>query len=150
MPIKYALAPSTVLICDYAMGGFREPEMVKKRPAVVISPRLPHRDGLCTVVPLSGSEPDRELPYVVRLEFHRSLPKPFEQNIWWAKCDMLATVGFARLDQFRTERDHTGRRQYLQPKVSKSDLTRLQQGVLHALGLGAIAIHLTQAGETPS
>jgi hypothetical protein len=24
--------------------------MIKRRPAIVISPRLPHRDGLCTVV----------------------------------------------------------------------------------------------------
>jgi uncharacterized protein YifN (PemK superfamily) len=47
MGIKYPVGIGTILLCDYSRGGFQPPEMVKKRPAVVISPRLPHRDGLC-------------------------------------------------------------------------------------------------------
>ena len=35
----------------------------KRRPAVVISPRLPHRDGLCTVIPMSGAPGDHEVQY---------------------------------------------------------------------------------------
>jgi uncharacterized protein YifN (PemK superfamily) len=109
--------------------------MIKIRPAVVVSPRLPHRDGLCTVVPLSGTEPKRDVPYVVRLEFPRPLPDPFGYPVMWAKCDMLATVGFERLDLFRTERDQFGRRKYLKLKLSIDDLGRIQTGLLHALGL---------------
>lgn len=117
--------------------------MVKARPAIIISPRLPHRDGLCTVVPISGEPGDHEVDYVVRLEFEPPLPHPFTYTVAWAKCDMLATVGFERLDFFRTERDQHGRRKYLHPKVSPDDLDRVRKGVLFAIGLG----NLTLSGE---
>lgn len=137
MPIKYALPPGTIVLCDYGQGGFRPPEMVKFRPAVVVSPRLPHRDGLCAVVPLSGTvEEGRPLDYVVRLDLSVALPDPFPQTVWWAKCDLIATVGFGRLDMFRTARDHTGKRRYLQPRLPTSDLGRVRVGVLFGLGLG--------------
>ena len=35
-----------MLLCDYSAGGFRPPEMVKRRSAVLISPRLPRRDAM--------------------------------------------------------------------------------------------------------
>lgn len=143
MAIKFPVSPGTIVRCDYGRGGFREPEMVKARPAVVISPRLPHRDGLCTVVPFSASHDGRKVAYVVRLEFNPPLPGPFSQSVAWAKCDMLATVAFARLDLFHTERDQTGMRKFLQPKLSAQDLLRVRAGVLFALGMG----HLTLTVE---
>jgi mRNA interferase MazF len=100
MAILHAVAPGTILRCDYSRGGFQAPEMVKARPAVVISPRLPHRDGLCTVVPLSGTAPERAALYVVRIELSVPLPEPYAHTVVWAKCDMLATVAFKRLDMF--------------------------------------------------
>jgi mRNA interferase MazF len=139
MALNFAVAPGTILRCDYDRGGFQAPEMVKARPAVVISPRLPHRDSLCTVVPISATDEGRELAYVVRLEFDPPLPEPFSYWVAWAKCDMLATVAFARLDLFRTARDQSGRRKYLHPKLSDQDLNRVRAGVLFALGIG----HLT-------
>ena len=110
--------------------------MVKPRPAIVLSPRLPHRDGLCTVVPISGSYSGRELAYEIPLEFDPPLPAPYSYKVVWAKCDMIATVGHERLDMFRTERDQFGRRKYLKPKLSDEDFRRVQQGVLFALGMG--------------
>ncbi len=135
MAIRFPVGPGTILLCDYSLGGFREPEMVKKRPALVISPRLPYRDGLCAVVPLSGTAPPRAVAYVVRLELETPLPEPFQQRIWWAKCDMIATVGFARLDLFRTGRDRDGKRKYLHPLLPKSDMDRVICGILAGLGL---------------
>ncbi len=117
------------------MGGFRAPEMIKRRPAIVISPRLPHRDGLCTVVPLSGSEPARQVDYVVRVELAEDLPTPFAARVWWAKCDMLATVSFERLDFFRTSRDQQGKRKYLHPALPKPEMQRIFGGIMAALGL---------------
>ena len=143
MGITYPVAVGTVLLCDYSRGGFQPPEMVKKRPAIVISPRLPYRDKLCTVVPLSSDEPDRELNYVVRLEFEPSLPHPFPYKVFWAKCDMMATVSFERLDLFHTARDNDGKRKYLHPKVPIADLNKVRRGLLHAIGLG----NLTLTGE---
>src|SRR5271168_5216254 len=85
MPIRYPVGPGAIVLCDYSLGGFREPEMVKRRPSVVVSPRLPHRDGLCSVVPLSGTAPIRDVGYVVRIELPAALPAPFEQRVWWAR-----------------------------------------------------------------
>ncbi len=140
MAIQFPVGPGTVLLCDYNRGGFQPPEMVKRRPAIVISPRLRHRNGLCTVVPLSGEPDDHEENYVIRLVFSKPLPDPFSYTVAWAKCDMLATVGFKRLDLFRTERDQYGKRKYLHPMVSEQDLIRVRAGVLFALGMGSLTL----------
>jgi mRNA interferase MazF len=140
MGIKYPVGVGTILLCDYDRGGFQPPEMVKRRPAIVISPRLPYRDGLCTVVPISSDDGPRPTDYVVRLEFRPTLPAPFSYDIAWAKCDMLATVAFARLDFFHTDRDQNGKRKYLHPKLSASDLDRVRNGVLFALGMGNLTL----------
>jgi mRNA interferase MazF len=113
---------------------FSHQTMIKLRPAIVISPRLPHWNGLCTVVPISSTAPAREF-YVVRLSFDPPLPKPYEYEIAWAKCDMLATVCFARLDLFTLGRDYQGKRKYIKPKLSVVDFHRVKKGVLAALGM---------------
>ncbi len=138
MAIQFALPVGTLVLCDYSQGGFRPPEMVKLRPAVIVSPRLPHRDGLCTVVPISGSFDGRALPYIVELNLVVALPDPFQHQKVWAKCDMLATVSFGRLDMFRTERDHTGKRRYLKPRLTPEQLAAVRQGILSALGMADI------------
>ena len=94
-------------------------------------------------MPLSGDPNDHPSKWDVRLDFDPPLPHPFVYRVAWAKCDMLATVGFDRLDMFRTERDQYGKRKYLQIKVSPVDLERIRTGVLFALGLG----NLTLTGE---
>jgi mRNA interferase MazF len=140
MAIKFPIGVGTVLVCDYDRGGFRPPEMVKRRPAIVVSPRLPRRDGLCTVVPISGEPNEHAANYVVRLEFKPPLPYPFLYEVAWAKRDMLVTVGFERLDLFHTERDQYGRRKYLHPKLSVSDMERVKRGILYALGMGNLTL----------
>jgi mRNA interferase MazF len=47
--------PGTIVRVDLSQG-FREPEMCKRRPAVVLSPPLPGRNFLCTIVPFSTKE----------------------------------------------------------------------------------------------
>lgn len=137
MPIQFPVAPGTILLCDYT-GGFRPPEMVKRRPVVVVSPRLPRRDYLCAVVPLSTEPPPPGVLYACQIELERPLPEPFDATVCWAKADMLATVGFGRLDLFRTARDFTGRRQYLHPRLSPPDLKRVRVAMLYGLGLGPL------------
>ena len=61
MPLTFHPRPGAVLMCQYE-PGFVKPEMVKRRPVIVIAPRLRHRDKLCTVVPLSGERPNHA-PY---------------------------------------------------------------------------------------
>lgn len=134
MGLKYVPSPRTILLCDYSKGGFVPPEMVKKRPAIVISPRLPHRNNLCAVVPLSTTAPIKELSYVVELELEQPLPHPFDNQTVWVKCDMLATVSLDRLHMFQTKRQANGRRKYIQPKLATDDFEAIKSGILKALG----------------
>jgi len=134
MAILHSLPVGTIVRCDYSRGGFQPPEMVKPRPAIIISPRLSHRDNLCTIVPISGHYSGRDLSYVVKLEFDPPLPEPFSYAVAWVKCDMLATVSFSRLDMFRTERDQTGKRKYLRPCLRSEDFQRVKVGILCGLG----------------
>lgn len=133
MALKFHPKPGTVLICDYRTG-FIVPEMVKRRPAVVISPRLRRRDGLCTVVPLSTTPPPEPMPYHCELIMASPLPAPFDAARVWVKADMLATVGFHRLDLPRLPRQD-GQRQYLTVVLQEDDLGRVMACVRNALGL---------------
>ena len=142
MPLKYAVSPRTILLCDYSMGGFRAPEMVKRRPAVVLVGRLPRRDYLHTVVPLSGTPSDERDKYHCKIEFDEPLPEPYAQRIWWMKADMIATVGFKRLELFRTARDQEGKRKYLTGlKVNEAQFHQIQIAVLHAIGMDKLTIN---------
>lgn len=132
--IKHHPKVGTVLRCDYE-PGFRPPEMVKRRPVIVISPRLRHRDGLCTVVPLSSDEPRRMMPYHCTLRFDPLLPAPYDNPVHWVKADMIATVAFHRLSGLFHSRDQTGNRHYDVRVLSSEQLREVQACVLHALGL---------------
>ena len=134
MPLKFHPDPGTILICDYS-SGFVAPEMVKRRPAVVVSPRLRRRNQLCAVVPLSTTPPEPPMPYHHRLVLSVPFPKPWDSSEMWVKCDMLATVSFQRLELIRTGRDHEGKRQYLTRRISDADLNAVRTGIMAALGV---------------
>ena len=101
--------------------------MVKARPVVIISPRHRRRPGLCTVVPLSSSEPEPIEPYHHELSVGAY---PLAKGRMWAKCDMLATVSLDRLDRIKT-----GKRQYGTFKMPSADMDAILAGVKAALGL---------------
>lgn len=134
--LKFHPKAGTILICDYS-PGFKVPEMVKRRLVVVVSPRLRRRHGLCSVVPLSTTEPNPTEAWHYPLQFERSFPKPFSAQDCWEKCDMLATVGFHRLSLIRAGTDVvTGKRRYLQPCLGLQDLDGIRKSVLAGLGIG--------------
>ncbi len=132
--MKYPVRPKTILLCDYDAGGFRPPEMVKRRPAVVITGSLPGRPNLHTVVPLSGTESPATRLYHCRIELPDPLPHPYDETVWWVKADMLATVSLDRLDLFRTDRDFQGKRRYLSNlRVSDDQFEAIHAAINHAL-----------------
>lgn len=130
MPINFHPRAGQVLVCDFV--GFIEPEMVKVRPVIVISPRLPYRSGLVAIVPISLTAPRREVPYVVRLSknYHTS---EADELPCWAKCDMVVNIRLERLDGFKI-----GRRKWATPQVSSDDLAAVRRGVASGLGLQQI------------
>jgi len=140
--LKYHPAAGTIVVCDFTTG-FRPPEMVKRRPAVIISHRLAFRDRLCTVVPLGQSAPDQKIDYQCQISVKPRLPEPFAAGMFWAKADMLATVSLDRLNFFHTSRDQTGRRRYLQPRLDQAELLRIKACMLHALGMHNLTEYLS-------
>lgn len=133
MALKFHPRPGTLLICNFDTG-FRRPEMVKKRPVVVISPRRRRSSGLCTVVPLSTRVPDTVQRFHHRLETV-SLPPGLRTENTWAKCDMVTTVSMNGLDRVLTGRDRDGKRMYVADQVTEEDLSGIREGVMFALGL---------------
>lgn len=134
MPLCFHPAPGLILICNYETG-FIVPEMVKRRPVVVISPRLRHRTDLCTVVPLSTTQPGTEREYQCLIKINPCLPKPWDTEDCWVKADMLSTVSYKRLDLVRGPKDFQGKRKYIQRNVGADNLLKIHECILHALGL---------------
>jgi uncharacterized protein YifN (PemK superfamily) len=141
MPIREHPAQGTICTCDFD-AGFRLPEMVKRRPVIVISPKIRARAGLCTVVALSTTAPRPRQPYHCEIRLAAPLPPPWSSETMWVKGDMIYAVGFHRLDLIRRGKDLGGKRAYLHKPVSKDQLTEVRKCVLSALGLVALTRHL--------
>jgi uncharacterized protein YifN (PemK superfamily) len=125
LPLGYYFPrPGDVLICDYSTG-FVVPEMVKHRPVVVVSGRERNARGLCTVVPLSTTAPDPIEAW--HHCFDVTIPG-WAEGTCWAKCDMLATVGFKRLDKPHTKTRQS--RQYHTVRIGASEVAALRLAVL--------------------
>lgn len=140
MPIKFHPEQGTIVICDFA--GFVLPEMVKRRPAVVVSPRLRRREGLCAIVPLSTTAPTTIAPYHFKLRISPVLPQPYDATYHWVKADMLYTVSFARLSLPFDGKDATGKRRHVVHVVDREDMRQIQHCILHALGLTSLTDYL--------
>ena len=113
-----------LVICDFA--GFRAPEMVKKRPVVVVSPRPRRRTQIVTVVPLSTTAPNPVLPCHHMMN-PDSLPARYRNHDNWAKCDMVCAVSLARLDRVFAGRDENNKRQYVIGQVTEADLETIRR-----------------------
>ena len=122
--IQFHPRKGSVLICDFR--GNELPEITKKRPVVIITPRLPYRDSLATIVPLSTTPPKYDVDYVVKLRgYYGNDPQRPQQ---YAKCDLISSVSFRRLDRVKI-----GYRKYITPTVSEDDLQNIINGVRRAL-----------------
>lgn len=128
MGITYHPALGEALWCDYS--GI-EPEMVKRRIVVVISPKASQRPDLVTVVPISSTEPMIAKPWHVKLK-RDPYPKGNKPDLW-AKCDMINVVCFGRLGGYHTR--WNGERKYMKMQVSMDELEAIREGVRKALNL---------------
>lgn len=113
--------------------------MVKRRPVVVVSPKTLKRGQLVTVVPLSTKAPSRQRSFHHKLD-PASLPPPFADDTSWAKCDMLYTVGFQRLDLPQGKRKG-GKRSYYNHRVTEADLKAIYDAIVAGLGLNRQLAH---------
>jgi len=135
-PLPYHPQPGEVLRCNYR--GLIPPEMDKVRFVVVVSPRLRHRNDLCTVVPISTTAPEHPQLFHVRLG-KDPYPKSPPDTVAWVKCDMLMTVSFARLSAYWDGRHpSSGKRKYITLRVSKDEFREIRIGILNSIGLGKL------------
>ncbi|QJE74113.1 type II toxin-antitoxin system PemK/MazF family toxin [Aerophototrophica crusticola] len=141
MAIREHPKVGTILICDFDQG-FKEPEMVKRRPVIVVSPKISTRPGLCTVVALSTTEPRPKMPFHCEIDLDPPLPPPWGDTTRWVKGDMVCAVGFHRLDFIMLGKDMKGVRQYRYETITAADLRRVRGCILNALGLGGLTKHL--------
>ena len=133
MAIKFHPAVGTILICDFK--GFVAPEMEKRRPVVVVSPRFRNRTNLCAVVPLSTTPPRPVEPYHHKLVLDEPLPAPYDAGAHWVKADMIYTVSFARLYLPSEGKDEQGKRVYDARTVTDEDLLAIRKCILHSIGI---------------
>jgi Uncharacterized protein conserved in bacteria len=127
----------TIVIVDFT--GFNAPEMTKRRPAIVVSPRFRDRDKLCTIIPLSTTRPHPVMAYHYKLRLDEPLPPPYDSAFHWVKGDMLATLSFNRISLPYVGKNAQGKREYIIKVVEDIDLHKIRECVLHALALS----HLT-------
>lgn len=129
--IRFHPKKGTILMCDFSQG-FKSPEMIKIRPVIVVAPDLPGRAGLCTVVALSTVKPKMLQPY--QHEMSKESLVELSSDLSWAKCDMIYTVSFERLDRIKVLREG-GKRAYVTGKATAEDLLAVEEAVLKGLGL---------------
>lgn len=133
MGIREHPPQGSVVTVDYTRG-FKVPEMVKVRLAVVLSPKIVARPHLCTVIPLSLTEPDPKMPYNRPIRIPFRLPAVWGDAERWIAGDMVNAVGFHRIDLLRLGKDARGKRIY-QYETLPPDLFRLvRQCALHGMG----------------
>lgn len=142
MPIREHPLVGSILTCDFDKG-FKQPEMVKRRPVVVLSPKIISRPGLRTVVALSATRPEPVMPYHCQIDISPALPPPFASKGIWVKGDMINAVGFHRLDLIRVGKTHTGKRIYRYETLSDEIIKQIRGCVLRALGMTTLTKYLT-------
>jgi uncharacterized protein YifN (PemK superfamily) len=131
MALPYHPKRGEVLICDFD-SGFQPPEMVKKRPAVVVSVKASHGRKLCTVVPFSTTEANPPSAWHHALP-HVRVPGWQAAGVIWAKCDMLTTVSFWRLNKPYVKTHHG--RAFRELVLTEPDMRAIDSCIRHYLGL---------------
>ena len=140
MAIREHPSIGSILLCDF--DGYRQPEMVKRRPVVVISPKIAARPGLCTVVALSTTAPEPAAQYHCQIDIRPRLPDWMQSDGVWVKGDMIAVVALNRLDFIQVGKNSVGKRQYYYSTVGIGNLKDIRRCVLSGMGLAHLTKHL--------
>ena len=127
MALNFYPRAGQIFVADFS--DLKAPEITKKRPVIVISPKLPYRSGLTAIVPISTTAPRHALPYVHKLSRNYT-PWGNPEDDSWAKADLVMNISLARMSAFKV-----GRRKYDYPTLSPEDLHAVRRAVLAGLGL---------------
>jgi mRNA interferase MazF len=140
MAIKIHPGLGAIVICDFA--GLNEPEMTKRRLAVIVTPFIRVRPMLCTVVPLSTTAPLPRRDYNCELQVDPPLPAPYDSPLQWVKGDMVYTVSLDRISLPFSGKLENGKRVYDVRILTQDELTRVRRCMLFGLGIPQLTKHL--------
>ncbi len=87
-----------VVWCNFS--GFVIPEMVKRRPVIIIK-KHKHNSRLVYVLPISNLSPENIKDHHYKLDNEFCI-KFFNDKDHWVKIDMIYTVSVERLDRVKT------------------------------------------------
>lgn len=131
--LQFQPRPGHILICHFGLG-FQQPEIVKTRPVLVISPRQRVWTRVCVVVPISSKEPNPAMAHHYKLPDGLVPNKKYKEA--WLKGDLVTTVGCHRLDRIKT-----GFRRFEAPVAPTEVLREARRCVLHATGMHGLTPH---------
>lgn len=135
MALLYPPLPGTILRCDF--HTFKEPEMTKARPVIVLSPKVKnHIRTTLLIVALSTKEPSTRHNYHMKVTLPGTeLPEGLSRECW-LKGDMVYSLCTSRLNFYRMGRDkHTGKRAYYTDRFTGESLFNIRKAIMHAVGL---------------
>lgn len=84
-----------IVFCKFE--GLKTPEMVKERPVIIMTKKLPFRKDLFTVLPLSTTKPPKILDWHYKLDKKYIPNTPFFKGDCWVKADMVYTLSVKRM-----------------------------------------------------
>lgn len=123
--LKFQPKAGSVVYCDYS--GCVKPEMVKRRPVIIVA-KHKHHPKLVYVVPISATDP------VPVYNYHLSMKSLFCNQYLgarksWVKCDMLNIISINRLSKFGSQNGG-----YI-PYIDEDFLSKIKEGVKNATGM---------------
>lgn len=134
MALRYPPKVGEIYMCEFP-PCLSPPEMVKKRPVIIVAPPRKGGPDLVTLVPISMTDPEPVEPYHAEIP-KTDLPKPLwgKNGTRWAKCDMLYTLNVSRLELARTDRQG-GVRTNVPGKLTHATLLTVRQAIAKGLGI---------------
>lgn len=136
MSLIYHPKVGDIVMCEFP-SCFQSPEMVKTRPVVVISPKIPGRTTMVAIVPLSTTAPMPRLGHHCEIAL-RMLPPSLQASAstCWAKCDMVYTFSIHRLSLVQGKRDpKTQKRRYETARLDLAHIQAVRRCLASALGI---------------
>lgn len=119
--LKFQPNTGSVVYCDFK--GFIKPEIIKRRPVIVVA-RNRKNNRLVTVVPISATEPIPPEKYHIEMDVgFCSLHLNGVRS--WAKCDLINTISIARLNMVK---DTSSGTRYI-PKITTTFLTAIKDAI---------------------
>jgi uncharacterized protein YifN (PemK superfamily) len=143
MPISNKPKPGEILICAFPTDqrDLIDGEMAKDRLVIVMNKPLPGRGKLVNVVPISMTAPAPIMPWHVQVPID-CLPAAsrHRKGDRWAKCDMISTVGWGRLNRYEAPM-RSGRRVFQEGRADMSTYVAVKRALATVLNITTDVLH---------